>query len=335
MQKILIIRFSSIGDIVLTTPIIRVLATCIQPKFEVHFVTKSKFSSVLEGNPHISKIHAFENEITEISENLVSENFDHVIDLHKNLRSKRLISILRKPYSTFDKINLAKWMKVNFKIDFLPDAHIVDRYFKALAKFNLTNDGLGLDFYFNQKDKAAVENIPFEKYNVLVVGGAHHTKQIPINIAAKIIEGSKLPVVIIGGKADQAKASELIDFVNNTSQIHNACGQLNLKESAAVIEASQKVISSDTGMMHIAAAFNKTIISLWGNTIPRFGMYPYFAEDPSRRNPSNKSMMFGVYLKCRPCSKIGFDKCPKGHFDCMMKQDTDSIVEAINQGWDK
>lgn len=331
-MKILIIRFSSIGDIVLTTPVIRVLFNSVSPIYEVHFVTKSKFTNVLYGNPYIKKIHAFESEITEITHELVAENFDHIIDLHKNIRSKRLISILRKPHSTFNKINVSKWMKVNLKIDFLPDIHIVDRYFQSIEKFHLKNDDLGLDFFVGEIEKSILNEIPFKNFNSLVVGGAHFTKQIPSTLAVKLVRGSKLPVVLVGGKTDITKAQEIVGEIADDSKIFDACGKYNLQQSAAIIEASNTIITADTGMMHIAAAFNKTIISLWGNTIPRFGMYPYFAEDPLRRNPSNKSMMFGVYLKCRPCSKIGFDKCPKGHFNCMMKQDTDSIIEAINQG---
>ena len=96
-------------------------------------------------------------------------------------------------------------------------------------------------------------------------------------------------------------------------------------ESAALIKLSSKVITHDTGLMHIAAAFKKEIVSVWGNTVPEFGMYPYYG-DFSIWN--QKFEILG--LPCRPCTKIGYEKCPRGHFKCMLQQDDEKIAAAVN-----
>jgi ADP-heptose:LPS heptosyltransferase len=111
-----------------------------------------------------------------------------------------------------------------------------------------------------------------------------------------------------------------------TTPIYNVCGTLALAGSAWVIKGADAVITPDTGMMHIAAAFNKRVISVWGNTIPAFGMYPFLPN----HEQSYLSEVKG--LSCRPCSKIGYAKCPKGHFNCMEQQDIPTIIaKTIHQ----
>jgi ADP-heptose:LPS heptosyltransferase len=326
MKKILIIRFSSIGDVVLTTPELRTLKTN-SSDFEVHYITKKAFFPAIELNPNIDKIYTIEKEIDEVISELKKEKYDFIIDLHNNLRSRRLSMQLGVNTFRFRKLNFKKWLLVNFKINKLPNYHIVDRYIETLNPLKLNYQNQGLDFPLLLEDEMEAEKIKKiigEKYHAFVVGGAHFTKQIPVEIFIKIAQKSTLPIVLLGGKADFKKAEEII---SNVSEIifFNACGTLSLRESAAVIKYSQKVISSDTGMMHIAAALHKPIISLWGSTVPEFGMYPYFQD-----SEKHLSQIFEVSdLNCRPCSKIGFSECPKKHFNCMMKQDVDGIVESL------
>ena len=145
-------------------------------------------------------------------------------------------------------------------------------------------------------------------FHVLVVGGSYYTKQIPINKLKEICVQSSLPLVLLGGKEDSGIAETVHQaFPDKT---FNLCGKLNINQSASVIQQSKTVITSDTGLMHIAAAFKKDIISLWGNTIPEFGMGPYLAGN-------NSQLLEVKNLPCRPCSKLGYKKCPKGHFKCM------------------
>ena len=310
-MKILIIRFSSIGDIVLTTPIIRAIKQQI-PGVEVHYITKQKFSSVIEANPYIDKIHTIKDSIFEITDELKKENFDYVIDLHHNIRTLKLKWILGKKSFSFRKLNWEKFLMVYFKINKLPKLHIVDRYFETLHSIGVKNDSKGLDYFISEKDIVNISSyLPahFQNgYTVLVVGGSYFTKQIPINKLKEFCELSPNPLVLLGGKEDVLNSEEVHQaFLGKTI---NLCGQLNINQSASIIQQAHKVITSDTGLMHIAAAFKKNITSVWGNTIPEFGMGVYL--------PSNESKIVEVKnLSCRPCSKLGHHSCPKKHFKCM------------------
>lgn len=311
ITKILIIRFSSIGDIVLTSPIIRSLKKQLNV-VNIHYVTKSTFKQILENNPYLDKLYLFDNNISEINKLLKAENYDLVIDLHNNLRSLRLKFFLNTKNFSFNKLNVRKFFAVNFKtINVLPKKHIVDRYYDAVKKIGVKNDHQGLDYFIHEKDVINCKDLFFNniesKFIVLVIGGSYFTKKIPLKKLNEICSNSKLPIVILGGYDEIIIANILL---NNHKNIINTCGQYSLNQSASIINQAEWVITSDTGLMHIAAAFNKKIISVWGNTIINFGMSPYLP------NINNKLLEISN-LKCRPCSKLGFKKCPKGHFKCM------------------
>lgn len=310
-MKILIVRFSSIGDIVLTTPVVRCLKQQLN-NVQIHFVTKKQFSSVINNNPYVDKLYTIEKSTSEIIEELKNENYDYVIDLHHNIRTLKLKLQLGKKSFSFNKLNYEKFLLVNFKRNKLPQKHIVDRYMDTVSALNVVNDNKGLDYFISDKDIVNINAVfPSEflnGYNVLVVGGSYYTKQIPLNKLKEICSKSSLPVALLGGKEDALIAEEIYSQFKNSSI--NLCGKLNLNQSASVIQQAQKVITSDTGLMHIAAAYKKEIISLWGNTVPGFGMGPYLSNE--------KSIVLEVKdLSCRPCSKLGYKKCPKQHFKCM------------------
>ncbi len=313
----LIIRLSSIGDIVLCTPVIRVIGKSDQN--QVHVVTKSAFTGILEGNPYIHAIHDYETELNRSWTGLRDEKFDLVIDLHKNLRSKRLIKALGVPSMSFDKINLRKWLAVNYKRSVLPNKHLVDRYFEGISGLNLLNDGLGLDFF--PEDVPSDFSLP-ERYICLALGAAHATKVMPESLIKDLLSGLDVAVVLIGGPDDTSKGETLTQAFDH---VVNAAGKLTIRQSASVIEGSLLLMTPDTGMMHIGAALKKPIISIWGNTVPEFGMYPYYGDFDI------KHYMAQVDLNCRPCSKIGYDECPKGHFNCMHEQDTPGILKAAKK----
>jgi ADP-heptose:LPS heptosyltransferase len=312
--KILIIRFSSIGDIVLTTPVIRCLKKQLVGEIEIHFVTKKSYSSLLEHNPYISKVHTIEKSTNEIIEELQKESFDYVIDLHKNLRSSRVKKKLKGFSFTFEKLNWEKWLLVNFKINRMPNIHIVDRYLNSVKALGIENDGAGLDYFLPAGIENGVE-LPSTHQNnfiAIVLGANHATKRIPKEKILDIIHANNKSVVLIGGKEDQTLGDEI--ELTNSNRIYNAAGKTNLNQSAYLLKISDKVITPDTGMMHIAAAFQKPIISIWGNTVPEFGMFPYYKKE----NKSLSTIIENKEVNCRPCSKIGYEKCPKGHFKCML-----------------
>lgn len=322
MPKFLVLRFSSIGDIVLTTPVVRCLKRQLT-NAEIHFATKKIFSTVIDGNPNIDKKFYLEDNLPELIRQLKKEKYDYIIDLHNNIRTLAIKLQLGVKSFSFNKLNFEKWLMVNFKIDRLPPVHIVDRYMATVKNFGVTNDGKGLDYFISSEDERVLEKFPSthqQGYIGFVIGAKHFTKQLPAQKIISICKKISQPIILLGGKEDAGKAE--IIMRESSSQIFNACGKFTLNESAALIKHSTKIISHDTGLMHIAAAFKKDIISVWGNTIPEFGMSPYL--------PGNNSSVFEVKnLSCRPCSKIGFDSCPKKHFDCMNKINVDDIVKAV------
>ena len=322
--KILIIRFSSIGDIVLTTPVIRCLKNQVEGEAEIHFLTKKDFAPLVSENPYVSKLYTIDKSTNEVIEDLQTEQYDYVVDLHKNMRARRVKRKLKALSFTFDKLNFKKWLLVNFKWDKMPDIHIVDRYLASVKALGIEKDEEGLDYFLPSDFKLSFP-IPFpvNQYVVLVLGANHGTKKIPEIKMREILSKSKQPFVLLGGKEDQALGEQLAQL--SPERIFNAAGKTTLHESAFLIKESKSVITPDTGMMHIAAAFQKPILSLWGNTVPELGMYPYY-----EKGKENRSTIFEIKdLSCRPCSKIGFSKCPKGHFKCMMEIESDSVVNKL------
>ncbi len=332
-MKILIIRFSSIGDIVLTTPIVR----CVKQQLknaEVHYITKKQFAPILESNPYIDKIYSIEKNVKEVSAQLKKENYDFVVDLHHNLRSAQVKLLLWKKSKSFSKLNIEKWLLVNLRINKLPNAHIVDRYFETVRPLGVVNDGKGLDYFISQKDEVDLKTLPIEfqsrllsgGYIGFVIGAKYFTKQLPKEKIVSIIRKLNQPVILLGGKEDEEKANSIISELRtpNSKLVFNACGKFNLNQSASLVKQAKKIITNDTGLMHIAAAFKKEIVSVWGNTIPEFGMYLHYGN-PKIRNLKSEIRN----LSCRPCSKLGFSKCPKGHFKCMNEINEDEIVGFI------
>jgi len=291
------------------------------PQCELHYLTKPNFKSVLSSNPYIDKLHLLKKPLSETVSDLKNENFDYVVDLHNNIRTRLIKFKLGVKSSAFNKLNLEKWLLVNFKINIMPDKHIVDRYLETAASLGVKNDGKGLD-YFLEKSYSLEQLLPasHNKYVGFVIGAQHATKRLPKH---KIIEICKLiqkPVVLLGGKDEIEQGEE----ISRESGLHvfNGCGRFTLDESAFLVKEADSIISHDTGLMHIAAAFNKQIVSVWGNTVPELGMYPYKVD---------KQDIFEVKrLTCRPCSKIGYKKCPLGHFKCMNEQDSEGIAGAVH-----
>jgi ADP-heptose:LPS heptosyltransferase len=332
-MKFLIIRFSSIGDIVLTTPVVRCLRKQVLTA-EVHYLTKAAFRPILQANPYVDKIHCLDNDLDALIETLKGEDFDYIIDLHHNLRTLKVKRRLKKQSFSFDKLNIKKWLLTNFKINRLPPVHIVDRYLDTLKTFGVKNDGAGLDYFIPKQDEPKPEDIPTSHqagYIGLVIGAALATKRLPFHKLETICKQTPHPIILLGGPEDAETAQKLaaIDPV----KIYNACGLFKLNESAALVRQAKLVVTHDTGLMHIAAAFRRPIVSIWGNTVPEFGMAPYYGENflynyqggLLGKQPDLKLEVNG--LSCRPCSKIGYNKCPKGHFKCMEQQPIDRIFQ--------
>ena len=327
MKKYLIIRFSSIGDIVLTSPVIR----CVKQQtkdVELHYLTKESHLPIIKNNPYIDKIHTIKKSVMPIMADLRNEHYDYIIDLHNSIRSTSTILQLIRPFNSLKKLNIRKELYVATKINLMPHQHIVDRYFKVVESKGIHNDGKGLDYFISKEDEVELSDLPETHRNgyiAFVIGGKHFTKRMPDNKVISLCTKIDKPIILLGGRENH-ETGELIKGIAG-DKVYNACGIYSLNQSAFIVKESKQVISNDTGLMHIAAAFNKPVISVWGNTVPAFGMYPYYTKDSE-----NKSKIIEVKnLSCRPCSKLGYEKCPKEHFKCMNLIDEKEVINSIIQ----
>lgn len=323
-MKILILRFSSIGDIVLTSPVLRCLKEQVKDA-EVHFATKRAFADLVRHSPRVSAVHELDEDLVGLARRLKAERFDQVIDLHHNLRTARIKRVLGRPARSFPKLNIEKWLLVNLRIDRLPRQHIVDRYLSTVAHLGVVNDHQGLELFIppdREVPLAALPDAHRAGYTALAIGGAHATKRLPphrLVELARLIDG---PLVLIGGSEDRAVARQIGDAVG--ARAFNATGRYDILGSASLIRQARSVVAHDSGAMHIACAFGRPVVSVWGSTVPAFGMGPYQPQHPERAIVSEVQG-----LGCRPCSKIGFDHCPRGHFRCMERQDLRRIAELV------
>lgn len=324
--KFLVIRFSSIGDIVLTTPVVRALKQQVE-NAEVHFATKDKHAALLSANPYIDKVHLFEDSMSDLIHDLEKEEFDYIIDLHQNFRSNRIRRRLKLQSFSVNKINWYKMLMVRFKINRLPEKHIVERYYETVTVFDVKSDHKGLDFFIEEKEAFNPKDLPepFQKgYVAFVIAGTYFTKKLPAHKVSQICQNIPYPVILLGGKEEFDEGEKVLS--QSKGNVLNYAGKISLKQSASLVRDAKLVLSNDTGLMHIAAAFKKKILSFWGNTIPAFGMYPYLPDASSLKLEVDN-------LKCRPCSKLGHQKCPKKHFKCMEEMDVNRAIDWIKTNY--
>jgi len=324
--KILIVRFSSIGDIVLTTPIIRCVSEQL-PDTEIHFITKKSFQSILQNNPRIAKLFCIENSIDEVLDDLKKENYDVIIDLHKNIRTLLLKRKLGVKNYSFPKLNFQKWLLVNFKRNKMPKQHVVARYFEAVKEIGVKPDLKNCEYFLAEKDQVNVFSalgIEPKSYLAVAIGAQFATKVLPIEKMIEILNLIDLPMVLLGGPTDVEKANQLMEKLGKSKRIVNAVNGFSLNQSASIVSQAKMILTHDTGLMHIASCFDIPTVSVWGNTVPALGMYPYFPT-----NPSQFSVHEVQNLSCRPCSKIGHQACPKKHFNCMTLQSSEEIANDV------
>ena len=310
----------------LTTPVIRGVKQQFSGGAKVHFLTKAVYASLLEHNPHIDRLHTMQERVTEVMPTLREIGFEYVIDLHNNLRSRLVRNGLKAIYFTFPKLNVQKWVLVNFKIDRMPDVHIVDRYRKAVSFFDIQPDDQGLEVVIAPEDEVDLATLP-ESHRNGYVGLRHWRQSRYQNFTSGknggCVQGHSLSRVVCW--VDRAIAKkEMKLFARRATMCTTLRGNFLLCNRLSLVKQAFRVLAHDTGLMHIAAAFGQHIVSLWGNTVPQLGMTPYLPAG------KGKSIIIQVEgLGCRPCSKLGFEKCPKKHFNCMNLIDEAEVVEAL------
>jgi ADP-heptose:LPS heptosyltransferase len=327
LPKILVIRFSSIGDIVLASPVFRCIKKQL-PDSELHFVTKQSFKLVTSSNPYIDRFFYLDKDLSALIAELKKQDYDYVVDLHKNFRSYKIKKALNKKSYTIRKLSLEKFLLTKLNIDIMPDIHITRRSLDTIAPLGIMDDGLGLDYFIPEKDIVKETDLPHSHlagFIALVIGASYNTKKLPVHKLQELCKKMEYPVILLGGKEDR-EAGEAIASVD-TIKVYNACGKFNLNESADLVRQSKLVISHDTGLQYIGCAFKKPLLAIWGATSPDLDVEPYYGT--RFMDQQTVPIYENIYLAlgCQPCSKYGTAKCPLEHFNCMEKQDIDLIVQ--------
>jgi ADP-heptose:LPS heptosyltransferase len=340
-MRLLFIRFSSIGDIVFTTPAIRCAKEQI-PGVEIHFLTKTAMKAVTIGNPYIDHFHYFDKDLQATINQLKACKFDYIIDLHKNYRTYQIQKALGVPSLSYEKLSLQKFVLTKLHLNFMPMRHIADRCLDALSSLGIVNDGKGLDYFIPKETTINNSALPasFQSgYIALVIGASYATKKLPVSALQQLCHKIPYPIVLIGGKEDEAQGAAVEAI--NPIKVWNACGKFNLQESALLVKQSRTVISHDTGFLYIACAFHKKTVAIWGATSPALQVEPYYPTvqqvNQTTLNTNTAStilnsneMYFNAIvpnLPCQPCSNYGTNHCPQGHFACMQQQDLQSIAD--------
>lgn len=315
-RSVLVIRFNSIGDIVLTTPVVECLAS---NGYRVHYVAKNAFKELLDNDPHVEKVWPLQENLNDLISRIKEFKYDLVVDLHNNVRSKRISQALGVKTFRLDKERIGLFLLTQLGIGKQTRTHIVDRFMEVIRPLSLQSGTYTPRVHLPQNEMKTAD-LP-SRYIAVAVGTAWKTKSIPVSHLKNIIESlDPIPIVLLGGPDDVSKSNE-ID--TNGSHIHNRVGQLSITESAEAIKSAQVLLTGDTGMMHIAAALDVPVVAVYGSTHPMLGYTPFYAGETEHSIIQNED------LSCRPCTKQGKDACPKGHFKCMMDLNTQVIIDEL------
>ncbi len=318
-ENILIIRLSSLGDVLLTTPVVRSLKKKF-PSAEIDFLVKPQYKEALKHNPYLRNIFEYvPKNLKEIIKTLRNNKYDFVLDLQNNLRSRKVRKALKTKTYVFHKPTFEKFMLVHFKKNYFGGVFPIPyRYALAVKDLQLDNEGLDL---FLPKDLAPVIKKE-ENYIGFCPGARHFTKRYPAEYfvrLGKLLGKEGFQIAIFGGKDDTEICSEIASKIPNAK---NLCNENKLFETAVNIKECKAVICNDSGLMHTAAAVKTPVVAIFGSTVKEFGFVPFGVKNIIlERND----------VPCRPCSHIGREKCPKKHFDCMRKLTPEEVfAETIN-----
>jgi heptosyltransferase-2 len=320
VNKLLIIRLSSLGDILLTTPLIRSIKNN-YPSIKIDFVVRDEFKEAVESNIHLENVYSYYRykPNTTLVETLRERDYDIVVDLQNNFRSNRLTQNLSGWHYKFKKLSIRKFLLVHTKLNFLKDAkQIPERYAESLGQ-NILDDS-GLEFFIPEGITSSLDENG--KYIGLCPGAQHFTKMWPEEYYIALgntLNKKGYKVVLLGGGSDRLLCRMLKPKIKNSIDLSN---QNKLYQLAADMKMCKAVICNDSGLMHLASALKIPLIAMFGSSVKEFGFTPYMAESIVLENDS---------LKCRPCSHVGKSECPKDHFNCMRKISPDIVLENLGE----
>jgi len=338
-MKILVCRFSSLGDVLLTTPVLRLLRKKF-PSAQIDFLVKKEFADVLRFNRHISRIREFSGnnfiQLAECRSALQKAHYDIVIDLHNSLRSRFLRFLLARQVFVVRKDIIKRWLLVNFKKNYYPSIiSVPEKYIRTIAPLGIVNDDEGLELCTDENTSGCLQT-KFTEWNIdgntplfVIAPTAKHTTKmwLPeyyIALGKKIAKEHNAKICV-SGAGEEKKYCDNIASEINAACAHSAistAGILSLLETAALVERCSAVITNDSAMMHIAAALQKKVIAIFGSTVEEFGFFPY---------RTNNKVVQNIGLQCRPCSHIGKYECPQLHFKCIKDISVEHVYESLLQ----
>ncbi len=317
INKVLIIRLSSLGDVLLTSPVVRALKN-LKPSIEIHQLVKSEYADAVKLNPKIEKIYTWNKKDSkkEFKLSLKKENYDAVIDLQNNIRSRGITSGLAAKIYRFHKPSIKKMLLVKFKWNKFEAVKSIPQLYAENID-NLTLDEKGLELHLSEEIESKLAK--GKKYAGFCPGSRHFTKMWPkeyfISLIKEINEFGFTPV-LLGGKDDR----ETCAFIAGKTGALDHSNNDDLFQTAADMKMCNFVLCNDSGLMHVASALNVPLIAIFGSTVKEFGFRPYRCKNLVLENNS---------LNCRPCSHIGRDSCPKKHFKCMIDIDPIFVKNSI------
>lgn len=329
--NILLVRFSAIGDIVLTTPLIRALRAR-HPAASITYLTRAEFLPLLAYNPHLTEVVGWERAtpLAALARRLADRGFTHRLDLHRSLRSRALRWHLGGRWTSYPKHRVARAALIRLKQDLYRDRRpVAERYFDAARALDVTPDGGPPECFLSQAQTREAERFLQERsvgvarqLLALAPGAAHRTKRWPVhhwtNLAHRLIDlGNDL--VVVGGPDDAPLAEALAAALHGRAA--SAAGTFDLGGTAALLKRARALIGGDTGVMHLATAVGTPVVALFGPTVEAFGFFPYRA----------KATVLQKDLPCRPCSAHGSDECPLRHHRCLQDLMPEEVLEALRK----
>jgi len=331
-QKILVIRLSSIGDILLTSPLLRSLHRRF-PQAQIDFCIKERYADLVKGHPYrrhrVSLAAPYGwAELRRVRRLIRAEKYDLIVDVHRNLRSLFLRDH-RARIATYAKHYWKRWLLVHAGVNRYREVVPVHRrYMAGLAPWGIQADGQGLEFFLFEEEKAYARSRlaelgldPSVRRIGFAVGAGHATKQWPaehfIALAGLLAERTTLRIFIFGDDRDRTVARRIAAAIGRAAV--DLSGTLNLRETAAMIAAMDLMVTNDSGLMHLAVALGIKTVSIFGCTTRELGFFP---DAPFNRVVENSG------LACRPCTTMGRRRCPKGHFRCMTEVTPEQVSAA-------
>jgi lipopolysaccharide heptosyltransferase II len=327
--RILLVRFSSIGDILLTTPLIRALRAR-HPDARIDALTKARFAPLLSNNAHLDAVLApAEGEsLAALAARLRPAHYTHRLDLHGSLRSRQLRLFLPGRWRGYPKHRLARGFLVLTQRNHYPAGTppVPERYFEAADGLDVRPDGGPPEFGLSSAAMAEADAYLMEagmsaggRLVALAPGAAHATKRWPVEhwkaLAASLLARGR-PVVIVGGPEDVDTANEVAAAAPGAAV---AAGRFGLQGTGALLARSSVLVSGDTGVMHMATGVGTPVVALFGPTVEPFGFFPYRAGGTVLQRD----------LACRPCSRMGGPVCPLGHHHCLRQILPEAVQAAV------